>query len=426
MTSLSLNGATTTLYLQQSGANIQYSTDQSTWTTISSWPLNITNTNASPASNLLKVYFTTSLTLTGSTQYLKCNSAGIQFGNKTLNTRGSKPTITINNVTNYPGLIQNGTATPSTGYNSIIICNLSVLSSGTTTLANGGGWIAQSYFSNAATGCVILNCDSDGAITQYSGGISGQNTCQGSGSVTILGCSSRGAISGGGIVGNSCCPTGGTLVVSKCYSSGAIGDYTGGILGPYAGTGGGTITVSNCFSTGLIGIASGGIVGFIPGSASATTITVSNCYSTGSISNTGGGIYGNGALGTCLAINCYTTGTLLSGGSAGIFAASYSSGSRATNCYTTGANGAGAGSGIFAGSLSETANGSSNNYGECNRFSSGWNDTRAATYLSPASAWIQPDGTNQPYKLADMGYTPYSLINISASNTLVTTETASV
>ncbi len=185
-----------------------------------------------------------------SSQYFIIASNGI-------NIQGDNYTITINNISGYPGLIQCNTA-----YTNININNLGVLSVGSS-LSPFAGWIFQAIIGIFSVTC--YNCYSTGEISNNSGGIFG--------------------------IGSS-----GTA--TNCYSTGEISNGSGGIFG-YGGSG----TATNCYSTGAIGN-SGGIFG--TGSSGIAT----NCYSTGAIIG-GGGIFGPG-LGT--AINCYCIGGTNIGG----------------------------------------------------------------------------------------------------------------
>jgi hypothetical protein len=131
MTTISAAGI---LYIRQNGVNIEYSSSStfSPATVISSWPVTVTNT--APTS-YLKVYFTTDITFTGGAdRFFICGSEYIQFGNTTLNTNGTRPAITIQDIIDYPGLIQNGTS-ESDGYSYIAIVNLNIVSNG-----NSGTW----------------------------------------------------------------------------------------------------------------------------------------------------------------------------------------------------------------------------------------------------------------------------------------------
>jgi len=122
----------------------------------------------------------------------------------------------------------------------------------------------------------------------------------------------------------------------------------------------GTITVSNCYSngTGTVGKNCGFILGANIGRFSTGgTIIAENCYSTG-ITNFDydniGGIFGYNAMNNTIAKNCYSSITIYSGFSGGIFG-SYSSGT-ANNCYFIGTVNRGDMGGIFGSSSTGTAN----------------------------------------------------------------------
>lgn len=404
MTSLNLNGGS--LYIRDSGG-VQYSTDNTSWTPISSWPVILTNTAGS--SSILTVSFTTNITLSGTTQYFQCASSYIQFGNKYTYSYGGIPTITIAGVSGYPGLIQNGTGA-SASYNSIQVYNLRVITTGGSTLAINGGWIGQvgfGYFSNS-TGILVIGCSSSGFINTAAnqGGILGAYAGSATGSVQISGCYSTGAIGigCGGIVGSAA----GKIIIRQCFSTGSIGRDGGGIVGGDAGQGGIT-TITNCYSTGSIGGYAGGIAGAFATSSSGIVIT--GCYSSGNQTSTNaGGIIGASAQNITIQ-NCYTTGTISTAGG-GIFGSSSSIESIAIHCYTTGTSSASPSGGIYAGSGTDNSKGA-NNFSEVNSGSAGsWSDSHASTYLQ-AAGWIQPNGINTPYLLRYLGYSPYSLQNIS-------------
>ena len=181
MTTISATG---TVYIRQNGANIEYSSSSifSPVIVITSWPVTVTNT--APTS-YLKVYFTTDIILTGGTnRFFICGSEYIQFGNTSLNTNGTRPAITIQDIVNYPGLIQNGTS-GTNGYSNIAIVNLNILSIGTSSLLFGGGWVGQASYSRGGiiglgaaspTGNIsIYYCNSSGTIDLNAGGIIGQD-----------------------------------------------------------------------------------------------------------------------------------------------------------------------------------------------------------------------------------------------------------
>jgi hypothetical protein len=189
-------------------------------------------------------------------------------------------TIQVNDVVDYPGLVYSRS-------NNTTVTNIGLLTSGSTTLAESGGWIGQGDPGglNSFIG-IISNCYSTGPISSYSGGIAGTGAGYGDGAIcTISNCYSTGDIigSGGGITGSY---AGVGCTISNCYSTGDISDNSGGIAGTN-----GSCTISNCYSTGAIsGGSGGGIVGGYAGTNGSCTIT--NCYSTGDIGGSGGGIVG--------------------------------------------------------------------------------------------------------------------------------------
>ena len=426
MTSISAYGSTQSLYFKQVSGTISYSLDNSSWTAVSSWPVSITNLD-SASSAVLNILFTTDLTLTTSTQYFICMTSFLQFGSKTLNSDGSIPKCIVTNVTNYPGLIQNGTS-GANGRANISIVNLGVTASGTTSLGDDQGWIGQSYFGKGVSGCVITGCYSTGDIVgpNGAGGIVGAYSGTSSGTLRIQGCYSTGAILGyGGGIAGKYTGQGGTVYFVQCFSTGAIsGMYSGGISGLYTGSTGGSIQCVACYSSGIIsGNYAGGILGINAGHTNGT-VSISYCYSKGAISgSSAGGICGqnvgisaNGVIIT----NSFSTGTIGStaGGVIGPTTGTYT----IQHCYTSGAL-AGATGGIVGGLSTEPAT----CYSEGKHLSSGWNDTNANSVLT-AGFWIQPNGINTPYLLPILGYSTYSLTNVtdSSGNVFNTSESESI
>ena len=377
------------LYIRDESGSIQYSSNQSNWITISSFPATVVNTDTSTR---LKVLFTTSLILTNLNEYFICGSTNIQFGSELLQADGSRSIITVN-VNNYPGFIQNGTNTLSSNpFSDIYIYNLFVEGTGYQA-ANSAGWIGQELF-GSETVCYIVNCGSSGDIGDFGGGIVGQGS--GGligGSLTIRGCSSTGNIGqyAGGIAGHSSGGSYGSITCDSCWSEGAIGIEAGGILGSYAGNNG-SATVTKSYSLGIIGQGGGGIFGYY--AAETGQAIAEKCYSLGVIQINAGGIFGSyatnsgfpGTDGTANAINCYSSGTLTTSGN-GIYGSNRGSGVVTTNCYS--------------------ANGS-------------WSSTSANASLTgvPSSrvgtTWVATT-VNQPYELNAIGYTPYTVNIIDPS-----------
>ena len=425
------SGNTDIFYIQDTGGGtIQYKKNSGgTWSNITSWPVNVSNTSTS---NYLPVIFNTNCVLSGGTSnYFNCASQRLQFGSQTLNSNGTVTVFTINGITNYLGLINNLNSGTGTGYPNISIYNIQVVASNGSTLASGGGWIGQTTFANSASNNLIVNCSSTGTITGTSGGILGQSSGYNSATITIRGCYSTGDIgsSGGGIVGQSCAVNSGVINIDRCWSSGSIGTNAGGMTGNSCGIQGGSINATNCYSTGTIGINAGGIFGITNGYSTGTPSTASatNCYSTGNI-NSGGGIFGanagTGGFGQAIATNCYSTGNITNGG--GIYGTTAATTTIATRCYTSGAvspNG-----GIWISSSSSTFSGSTNNYAEGNNSSSGWNDTNARSVLTGlpgtyqyGTTWSKSSATiNTPFILTNSGYSPYSLVLSNAVSASLT------
>lgn len=437
-----------TVYIDEVAGVINYSIDSGPSTPLL-WPVTIGNNDLV---DYLKISFRTNITLDVSVdQYFICTTEYIQFGDVSLRLNGERAKITVNNIPDYPGLIKNGESTPLQGYANVRILNLAVLSTGSTTLKRGAGWIGQEYYAHGAINNTIVNCFSDGAIGDDCGGIVGwyagstfdPGFSQFGASFSIIGCSSTGDISnnGGGIAGSFFCTsttsTFSTCSISDSFSTGLIADGGGGITGYVSGTSdtASTLTamISNCYSTGEISdTAGGGIVGDQPFS-----ILVEKSYSIGNIK--GGGIAGfaAGNVSTTPTVrNSYSTGNISVDGG-GIFGINIDTYARAENCYTSGASSVIPFGGIFAGSSSDTEDGAANNHGvnnyaEANHGNLGaWNTTNANTVLlgipsvsAPVgSVWaIEPVTPPGPYILSSFGHTPYSVNNIdSTSMTLVKT-----
>lgn len=378
-----------TINISYSSLQIKYNINGGIDTVIlpANWPVTIQN--LTPGSGILKVIFTTDITLNNINYFFICGSPNIQFGDTSLKPDGTRPIITIDNVPGYGGLMQNGDFS-NAGNDNIYIFNLFVKSTGTTTLANSGGWIGTQYFSKGAQENYIISCLSDGDIIYASGGIVGANAGLDTPSnLTIRGCSSYGSIGEacGGIVGVDAAINSGIVNINQCFSIGVISDYAGGIVGGSGGIDGGFITVTNCYSTGNInGTDAGGIFGDNAG-VNDGVVVVQNCYSQGTIASGSAGIFGSGAgggiPGSVTADNCYSSGSINPGGY-GI----YITGDNVTATNTYIGNG-------------------------------GWNDITAQTQLTgfgtlPTSTWLSL-GLNIPFILNNFGITPYNLNDILPS-----------
>lgn len=287
-----------TILIRQTAINqsIQFSTDNENWTNIGNWPFTIGNN--SPDTNL-KVKFDTNINL----PYNLINRIGNYFilSSRNIIIDGNNKTVTVNNYPNFPGLITNGTGFLN-GYNNTIIKNISIVSTGISTLSVGQGWICKDYFGKGSTGNIIQNCSSNGTISGNGGGITGQCTAINSTNFSIIGCSASGNI-----------------------LEGAAGGHAGGIVGSFSGTNSTSFTITTCTYSGNInGNGSGGIIG-----GRSTDVSISFCSTSGIIK--GGGIAGdyigiptypitpNKVYATIS--DCFTTGDIGSGGSRGAVSA---------------------------------------------------------------------------------------------------------
>jgi len=370
-------GGPSNYYIRQNADSQEYSYDLVDWYEIS-WPFNVYATT---------IEFTTDISLNDINFYFVCNNPNMTFGSDTLKEDGTRPKIYIDSVLNYPGLIRNGAA-DSDGYSDVNVYNLEVKAVNGSTLASGGGWIGQEYFGKGVSNSCIINCSSEGDISDLGGGIVGQASSSGSGSTLyIRGCSSNGAIGqyGGGIVGHYAGENSGSIICESCWSEGVIGQEGGGIYGDYAGVNTGSAVARNCYSTGLIQIDGGGIFGANAGESTGSA-TADACYGRGILQSGAGGIFGSAAafnFGTTVATNCYSFyGTNPDNG---IYGGSPAVGAQKTNCYS--------------------ANGS-------------WSNTSADLLLTGVpnpiigTTWVNR-GVDQPYELLQMGYSPYTRENIN-------------
>lgn len=267
MTTITNNDGT--IYFRDDLSGVQYSTDQTTWFVISldDYPLTITNNNPN-SNNVLTVLFTTDMSFTANKQYFICGSNYITFD-------GNNHTITIDDVDDYPGLIECGSDSADTqrGVCSFInVKNINVASDNGSKLRKGSGWVCAAYFGKFSDYVRIEKCSSSGnignSLTPSCGGIMGHQT------------------------GRKCT---GPITVINCFSTGDITNSSGGIFAQDAGreivtNSSGSIYVNNCYSRGTVDTSlSGGIFGFRAGrdNSNPNLIQINNCYSYyGSISGT--------------------------------------------------------------------------------------------------------------------------------------------
>ena len=126
--------------------NLTYTTE-STFGTISTWPVTIVNTGVGTSTTLV-VSFASGVTLSSSTNYFICGTNNITFD-------GSYNVISLSNITGWPGFIQNGSSTTN-GNNNIGVQNI-FISSGSSTLASGADWTTQQYFGKNSTNNKVIN-----------------------------------------------------------------------------------------------------------------------------------------------------------------------------------------------------------------------------------------------------------------------------
>lgn len=212
------------IYIQQSGSDIQYQSNSTSgsWTQITSFPVTFINTNPI-VGNILTISLFTNITIGISSGYFITGSSYITYD-------GTGKTVTISSVTNYLGLIQNGTSSAN-GYSNITVQNINNAISGSSTLAVNGGWICQSYFGKSVSNILIDNCINSGIISNNgSGGICGSNIGDTNGIVSITNCSNSGINNGtrvGGICGRLAGNSFGNVSISNCTNSGVISGNVG-------------------------------------------------------------------------------------------------------------------------------------------------------------------------------------------------------
>jgi len=394
---ISADGQTETIYIYTTVYGLRYRINDGGYNGLN-FPVIIQNTNTNTAYPL-KVLFETDITI-ATNGFFICDSDNIQFGSTSLKNDGTRPVITIDGVTDYPGLIQNGLEFFGISRNDINVYNITVAVSNGSTLAEGGGWIGQTYFGNGVSNNNIVNCSSTGDISARGGGIVGSFagingsrnytvTNNGSGNYVIDGLSNptlnmmRGftytfTVSASGHpfwiqtstpynsedVYNTGVTNNGTDdgIITFAVPSDApntlyyVCQYHSSMLG--------TIQISEsvqtelnligCSSFGAIGQDGGGIVGQAGGN-NGGNVFCRYCWSTGEIGTgdiggSAGGIYGSGAgeAGAASARICYSEGIIGTegGGIYGSFAGQTSGSADASLCYSRGDIGTDGG-GIF-------------------------------------------------------------------------------
>ena len=205
------------------------------------------------------------------------------------------------------------------------------------------GLIGANFGNGSITGCSCTFVD--GSISPIGGSTSGwitginagfSNTGNPDSVLNISNCYSTNLIgSGGGITGNTtglCVIATSTVTISNCYSTGSIAAGGGGICGSQCGSTtqavtvvASTITITGCYSSGTIAAGGGGICGqeasiviVFSGAIATSNVTISDCYSIGAIAGNAGGITGTLSASSTAADtvanlsigNCYSTGAI--------------------------------------------------------------------------------------------------------------------
>lgn len=328
------------VFLNQTNASssIQYSTDNVTWTDVV-WPLYIQNSNF--VTSTLNVKIQSNLNITNVNNIFIINGHNITID-------GNNYNVTVTNVTNFPGLIQNGTG-GTNGYNNVTIQKINIGMSGSSFIA-GLGWICQSNFGNGTSNNTIQNCTSSAPIPNNGGGIVGSWAGANSTSFTVQNCSASGDIwdvqwgsEAGGIIGAQAGSNATLFTVQNCsFSGGIYGNQSGGIVGGRAHK----ITITNCSTSGSV--KGGGIIGASAGQNYGRgdgMVTISDCFSTGNMGSNGGS-WGGGIVaefaGNMSITRCYSTGQIggngnrYCGGIVGNKAGDNRCSVTVSNCFSTG------------------------------------------------------------------------------------------
>ena len=170
--------------------------------------------------NNLPILLDTDVTVTIA-ENLVFNNANLYFAirNSGVTINGNGKTITLDNITNYRGLVNNGNylGANAGAFPGSAVYNLGIISNGST-LNEYCGWIGQHGYGNGE-GFSISNCFSDGEMSNIgTGGILGQAYMNG----TITNCYSLGNISGESAAGIAATYNFEAYKINNCYANGAI------------------------------------------------------------------------------------------------------------------------------------------------------------------------------------------------------------
>lgn len=388
MSSISASG---TLYIQQSGSDIQYSSDNSNWTT---FVFPITVTNATPTlATPLTVLFTTDITTTHNGSKFIAGSNYITFD-------GANKDFTINAIIITPNNIFS-----SNRRSYITVQNVIFRGTGTMrTLFGAFGMFGQQ--------CSVINC------INYKDGTYMLDTGSGSyGTLLVSGCVNYAVIAS--IIGGNLAAYGGVATVENCsnQNTSPLDPNQGAICAGSAGNSGGKVTINNCFSTcPLTTSGSAGIAAQYFGVNTDASCSITNCYSTGSIGANCFGICSNdvgqnsGSYNPVVNIsNCYSLGNISGSNSAGIVGKSTLVSTNTptvniSNCYSYGTNSGS--NGIQSGTSYTVTN--------CYATNGSWSDADASNNLTgtPTNLYVNNPGTTWASISSD---TPYVLSSFNSA-----------
>jgi len=387
--------ASGTLYIRQNAAVVQYSRNNSTWTTFA-FPVIIRNTTPTLATTLT-VLFTTDITTTTDTSKFSVGTNYITFdgANKNFNINA---TITgINAIFN------------SNGASYITVKNVIFRGTGTFVGPCFGS------FGSFGSQCSILNC------INYKNGISLFSNNAGSygGNLFVSGFINY-AVLTGTMFGNDMASYGGFVTIENCSNQNTSPIASGGICGTQAGVSGGSVIIRNCFSNcALTNSSSAGIAGASFGINTDAVCSIIDCYSTGNISENCFGICGNNVgWNTASGVgwnpivnitNCYSLGNISGSNSGGIVGKAVNASSNTptvniSNCYSYGTYSAGNG----------IQSGTSYNATNCYASNGTWSDIDANLFLTgtPTSFYSNNPGTTWASIVSD---TPYVLSSFNSA-----------
>ena len=212
-----------------------------TTTTTTGWPVTI---NAG-----FTITFTENITLDLATQYFI-----IGGDNVTIN--GGGFLVTLNNITGWNGLVENGTST-APGKTNSTIKYIGITTSGAGTMTDYCAYLCRQYYSKGISPNSTINyvtgCYNTGSIANmYGGGLIGSYSGSPYTSLLVTNCYNTGSIAnsyGGGLFASNICKSSPhTTSVTNCYSYHTGGGYDGTLFGILTGTSSYPVKINNCIS----------------------------------------------------------------------------------------------------------------------------------------------------------------------------------